>query len=238
MQRSIKALIVVPENNTTMEPEISALCPALAPIPVARVKRPARTLLLEDLPAYADATLDAIEPFAAEQFDLVIYGCTAVGFLGGLAGNARMVEKLRERTHATVVSSAGAMLDVLRDAGVSNTAVVTPYLKPVNDGLHAYLESAGIAVEILNSFFCKTTAELGQITEEQLLELALRTVTPQSKSLFIACSQLPTLNAIAKLRAQLDIPVWSSIQATARASAGALTAQGLPVQLRADTHAA
>ena len=120
----------------------------------------------------------------------------------------------------------------------SNTAVVTPYLKPVNDGLHAYLESAGIAVEILNSFFCKTTAELGQITEEQLLELALRTVTPQSKSLFIACSQLPTLNAIAKLRAQLDIPVWSSIQATARAGAGALTAQGLPVQLRADAHAA
>lgn len=224
MQRSIKALIVVPENNTTMEPEISALCPALAPITVARVKRPARTLLLADLPAYAEATLDAIEPFAAEQFDLVIYGCAAVGFLGGPAGNARMVEKLRERTHATVVSTVGAMVDVLRDAGVSNTAVVTPYLKPVNDGFHAYRESSGIVVEILNSFFCKTTAELGQITEEQVLELALRTVTPQSKSLFIACSQLPTLKVIAKLRAQLDIPVWSSIQATARAGAGALAA--------------
>jgi len=69
MQRKIKALIVVPENNTTIQPEISALCPELAPIPVARVKRPARTLLLEDLPAYTDATLAAIEPFAARQFD-------------------------------------------------------------------------------------------------------------------------------------------------------------------------
>src|ERR1035441_6250118 len=56
MQRNAKALIVVPENNTTMEPEIAALCPELAPIPVARVKRPARTLLLEDLPAYPPAT--------------------------------------------------------------------------------------------------------------------------------------------------------------------------------------
>ena len=83
MRQTIKTLIVVPENNTTMEPEISALCPALAPIPVARVKRPARTLLLEDLPAYAEATLDAIESFAAEQFDLVIYGCTAAGVLVG-----------------------------------------------------------------------------------------------------------------------------------------------------------
>jgi maleate cis-trans isomerase len=229
MPRPIKALIVVPENNTTMEPEISALCPALAPITVARVKRPARTLLLEDLPAYAEATLDAIAPFAAEPWDLVIYGCTAVGFLGGPSGNARMVERLRERIRATVVSTAGAIIDALRSAGVSETAVVTPYLQPVNDGLRGYLESSGIRVETLNSFFCKTTAELGAITEHQVLELARGTVTPRSKSLFVACSQLPTLNAVARLRAELGIPVWSSIQATAWAGAAALTNLGLPV---------
>lgn len=232
MPRDIKTLIVVPENNTTMEPEISALCPSLAPIPVARVKRPARTLLLEDLPAYAEATLDAIEPFADQQFDLVIYGCTAAGFLGGPEGNARMVERLRERTGATVVSTAGAMIDALHSAGVSETAVVTPYLTPVNDGLRRYLESSGVRVEVLNSFFCKTTAELGAITQEQVLELALKTVTPSSKSLFVACSQLPTIDAVAQLRAKLGIPVWSSIQATAWAGAKALTAQGLPVELK------
>ena len=229
MPRHIKVLIVVPENNTTMEPEISALCPALAPIQVARVKRPRRTLLLEDLPAYTEATLDAIEPFAAQPLDLVIYGCTAAGFLGGPSGNARMVERLRERTGAPVVSTAGAMIDALRSAGVSETAVVTPYLQPVNDGLRDYLEASGIAVETLNSFFCKTTAELGAITEDQVLELARRTVTPRSKSLFVACSQLPTLNVVARLRAELGIPVWSSIQATAWAGAEALTHRGFPV---------
>ena len=186
MLRRVKVLIVVPENNTTMEPEISALCPALAPIAVARVKRPARTLQLEDLPAYAEATLDAIAPVAAEPWDLVIYGCTAAGFLGGPNSDARMVERLRERTRAIVVSTAGAMIDALRSTGVSETAVVTPYLQAVNDGLRLYLESSGIQVETLNSFFCKTTAELG-------------------------------------------IPVWSSIQATAWAGAAALTNHGLTV---------
>jgi maleate cis-trans isomerase len=230
MSRRIKTLIVVPENNTTMEPEISALCPALAPIPVARVKRPARTLQLEDLPAYAEATLAATEPFAAEPWDLVVYGCTAAGFLGGPDSNERMVESLRERTGAIVVSTAGAMIDVLRDAGISETAVVTPYLQPVNDGLRAYLETSGIQVETLNSFFCKTTAELGAVTEDQVLELARRTVTPSSKSLFVACSQLPTLRAVARLRDDLGIPVWSSIQATAWAGARALASKGLPVR--------
>src|SRR3977135_1734018 len=111
MPQRIKALIVMPENNNTIEPEISALCPALAPIAVARVKRPARTLLPEDLPAYAEATLDAIEPRARKQLDLVIYGCTAAGFLGGRGSNARMVERLAECTRATVVSTTGAMID-------------------------------------------------------------------------------------------------------------------------------
>lgn len=230
MPRPIKALIVVPENNTTMELEISALCPALAPIPVARVKRPARTLQLEDLPAYADATMDAVEPFVAEPWDLVIYGCTAAGFLGGPDSNAHMVESLRERTGAVVVSTAGAMIGALRGAGVSETAVVTPYLQPVNDGLRDYLELSGIQVETLNSFFCKTAAELGAITEDQVLELARRTVTSRSKSLFVACSQLPTLNVVAQLRAEFGIPVWSSIQATAWAGAAALTKRGLPVR--------
>src|ERR1700733_21065 len=99
----------LPENNTTIEPEIAALCPALAPLAVARVKRPPRTLLLEDLPAYTEATLDAIAPFANDPWDLVIYGCTAAGFLGGPDNNTRMVERLRERTGAVVVSTAGAM---------------------------------------------------------------------------------------------------------------------------------
>src|SRR6202165_1089272 len=229
MPRHIKVLIVVPENNTTMERGISALCPALAPIQVARVKRPARTLLLEDLPAYAEATLDAIKPFAAEPWDLVIYGCTAAGFLGGPGSNARMVERLRECTRASVISTSGAMIDALRSAGVSQTAVVTPYLQPVNDGLRDYLERSSIAVETLNSFFCKTTAALGAITEDQVLDLARSTVTPRSKSVFVACSQLPTLNVVARLRAELDIPVASSIQATAWAGAEALTNQGLPV---------
>jgi len=61
-------------------------------------------------------------------------------------------------------------------------------------------------------------------------EPAQRTVTPSSKSLFLACSQLPTLRAIARLRRELDVPVWSSIQATAWASVNAMTGRGLQVQ--------
>jgi maleate cis-trans isomerase len=113
MPRRHRALLVVPANNTTMEPELAALCPELAPLAVARVQRPARTLSLEDLPAYAAATLAAIEPFLADPPDLVFYGCTAAGFLAGPGGNAQMVEQLAARTGAKVVSTAQAMVDAV-----------------------------------------------------------------------------------------------------------------------------
>lgn len=219
------ALLVVPENNTTMEPEMNALCPELAPFLVARVRRPARTLVLSDLPDYRRSTLEAVEPFVDRKPDLVVYGCTAAGFLGGPDGNAQMVEALERLTGAVVVSTAGAMEAVLKHEGVRETAVVTPYLPAVNEGLRSYLDHAAVGVEVLDSFLCQTTAELGDITAEQVRDKALATVTADSQALFIACSQLPTLTVVPALRETLGIPVWSSIQATAWAAREAMASE-------------
>ena len=52
---------------------MNALCADLAPFPAARVKRPARTLVLSDLAAYRQATLDAVDPFIGQKPDLVVY---------------------------------------------------------------------------------------------------------------------------------------------------------------------
>ena len=212
---SRRSLLVVPANNTTMEPEMNALCPELAPFTVAHVRRPPRTLIREDLPAYGESTLEAVAPLVASELRLVVYGCTAAGFLGGPEGNRQITKALHRQTGAPVVSTADAMAAVLRHEGVSEAAIVTPYLEPVNDGLRAYLASEGVGVEVLASFLCATTDALGRITEEQVEELALATVTPRSKALFIACSQLPTFEVVPRLRERLGIPVWSSIQATA-----------------------
>lgn len=225
MSAQLRALLMVPANNTTMEPEMNALCPALAPFAVARVRRPPRTLTVADLPAYLTSTLEAVEPFLDRQPEVIVYGCTAAGFLGGPAGNARVVAALRARSGAPVVSTAAAMVDVLRHDGVSEVAVVTPYLAEVNDGLRAYLDSAGIAVAALESFYCATTEALGRITAAEVRAKTLASVTPATRAVFIACSQLPTLEVVPELRRRLGVPVWSSIAATAWAVSRVLSMQ-------------
>jgi maleate cis-trans isomerase len=207
------ALLVIPANNTTFEPELAQLCPGVQ-ILTARVKRPARSLTVDDLPDYRVSTLDAIEPFLKRKIDLVIYGCTAAGFLAGPEGNSAMVERLAARTGVETISTASAMITTLAHDSVTNTAVVTPYLAAVNDGLRRYLAAYGISVEVLSSFECATTEALGRITQADVLARSRATVTAGSKALFIACSQLPTANIVDDLRAELKMPVWSSIVAT------------------------
>ena len=215
---TICALLVVPANNTTMEPELRAYCPSVDAFVVARVPRPARTLLKEDIPAYRASTLQAAEAFAGTKFNIVIYGCTAAGFLAGPAGDSEIAQALSQRFGVAAVTTAHSMVDVLHHEATTRIDVVTPYLDAVNDGLREFLAADGIKVNVLNSFHCKTTAELGAIRSDQVLNLARKTATPDSQALFIACSQLPTRDIIAPLRRELKRPVWSSIQATAWAA--------------------
>lgn len=215
MTVSRTALLVIPANNTTLAPEMAALLPGYPRQLVARVPRPARTLEASDIPAYAEATLEATKPFVNDRPDLVVYGCTAAGFLAGPAGNKAITERLAERFACPVVSTADAMIAALEHNDAHHIAVVTPYLKPVNDGLRAYLEQAGIEVDVLSSFECATTAALGAVTEREVLERAIATAGTMHDALFIACSQLPTLGVLGPLRARLGVPVWSSISATA-----------------------
>lgn len=219
-----RAVLIVPANNTTMEPEMGVLAPELAPFAVARVPVPPEGVTVENMPAYARSTLTALDEFLPLGPRLVMHSCTAAGFLSGAEGVAAITAALRKRSGAIVVSTAAAMIEVLRSEGVSETAVVTPYLTPVNEGLRTYLAGAGIAVEVLNSFLCPDVDALGCVTEAEVLDLALRTVTPRSQALFIACSQLPTRGVLQELRARLGIPVWSSISATAWAASRAAAA--------------
>ena len=143
---STKALLIVPANNTTMEPEIAALCPELDTILVARVRRPMRTLTADDMAGYGEATIEAVAPFVSERPDIVVHGCTAGGFLAGPEGNARIVAELERVTGAPVISTADAMVEALRYSGVRSTcpcAVTTSTYGPGRSGSSPRLLRAG-----------------------------------------------------------------------------------------------
>ena len=148
---TVKLGSTVPANNTTMEPESARLAARCAVPHAAHSARqgPARSA---EIPAYVEQALELAKSYDPAQTDIVAYGCTAAGFIGGPARDAEIQQKLAAITGKPVVTTASAMIAVLRHIGAQRVAVVTPYLDLVNERLRAYLEQSGITVTQAGQF--------------------------------------------------------------------------------------
>jgi len=235
-----RAILVVPANNTTMEKEIRAYCSEISDLAVARIPRPPRPLTPEDLPAYRASTLEAVAPHAKNGADVVLYGCTSAGFLAGPQGDTEAVSSLGALVGAPVVSTAVAMGEALRHSGLRRVDLVSPYIDWKNEMLIAFLAAAGVSVAGCDSFRAQNPAELGSITSEMVLHKCLEVACPDSEGLFIACVQLPTIDALPVLATRLQRPVWSAVRAAAWATLHALGLPAerlVPARARAPEHA-
>ena len=95
--------------------------------------------------AYGEATIEAVAPLRLRSGPTSsCTGARPAGFLAGPEGNARIVGELARATGAPVISTADAMVEALRHSGVRSTAVVTPYLPSVNQGLTRYVQAGGV----------------------------------------------------------------------------------------------
>lgn len=207
--------LMVPANNTTMEPELLAWLPEGSSCRTLRIPRGKATLSPADLPEYLAEAIRLAAGLRDEDVDVVVYGCTAAGFMAGPARDAEVATELAKITGKRVVTTASSMIAALEHIGARLVVLVTPYLDIVNARLKAFLTQSGIRVDALSTFGAQTVDELATITSPQIAQRVRETVRPGVDAVFIACSQLPTYAVIGDLERELGIPVWSSIRATA-----------------------
>lgn len=213
----IRVMLVVPENNTTMHHELLAWLPIGSSCEVVRVPRGKGLLTQETLPAYKESTIAVCQEGADSKFDIVAYGCTAAGFILGPQGDREMAERIALVTGKPVVTTAASMVQALQAINAKKISLLTPYQDNVNDQLKLFLLAGDIHVQHFDSFYAPDVIALGNITAKQVQERATTLFAKDVDALFIACSQLPTLEILDKLSQTFKKPVLSSIQVTAKA---------------------
>lgn len=139
MSRSLNVGLMVPSNNTTFEREILGWLPAGSSCTTVRIPRGTNPLTMENLPAYKAQALALAARFAGPEFDVVVYGCTAAGFISGPVGDAQLAAELGEVTGKPVVTTARSMVLALHECGARDIALVTPYMDAANERLKAFL---------------------------------------------------------------------------------------------------
>ena len=216
MTNPVNVGLMVPINNTTFERELPAWLPEGSRSVTLKIPRGKSLLTKETLPAYRAGALELAKQFSASDIDVVLYGCTAAGFISGPAGDASLAKELAEVTGKPVVTVARSMVLSLQKINAKKIALVTPYMHAVNDSLKAFLADGGIGVRCFDSFYAPTVDALGRIEADSVAKMVRKTMDDGCDAMFIACAQLPTQQIREGLEKEFGRPVLSSIFASIR----------------------
>jgi maleate isomerase len=226
---------IVPSSNTTMETEIPAIFrareqmrPLDGPFTFHSSRMRMKKVVKEELEAMDRDSLRCAVELADAAVDVVGYAClVAIMSMGRgyhRVSEARLEGKMREAgSAAPVITSAGALINELKLAGVSSVSLVTPYLQPLTDLVVDYIGNEGIEVIDSIALCIADNLAVGRRNPDDLLSDIDRLNTRGADAVVIsACVQMPSLPAISRAEDRLGLPVTSAAVCTARSLMRAL----------------
>lgn len=233
--RSIRIGQIVPSSNTTMETEIPAVLhawerehPEEARFTFHSSRMRMKKVVKEELEAMDRDSLRCATELADARVDVAGYAClVAIMSMGHgyhRESEARLAERMRaEGCDAPIITSAGALVNELKLAGVKSVSLVTPYVHALTDLVVGYIRHEGIQVVDSIALCIADNLAVGRRNPADLLGDVERLNTAGVDAVVIsACVQMPSLAAIPRVEDRLGLPVTSASVCTARSMLRAL----------------
>jgi maleate isomerase len=235
MKRNYRIGQIVPSSNTTMETEIPAMFlarqrvrPEDGTFTFHSSRMRMKKVVKEELEAMDRDSLRCAAELADAQVDVVGYACLVAIMSMGCGYHCKSQNKLgevmeKEGHSVPVITSAGALVDELKLAGVRSVSLVTPYLQPLTDLVVNYIRNEGIEVIDSIALCIADNLAVGRRDPENLLADVARLNTKGADAVVVsACVQMPSLSVIPRVEDRLGMPVTSAAVCTARSMLRAL----------------
>jgi maleate isomerase len=200
--------LIVLQTDETIERDMRRLL-GDAPLYVTRVAS-APMVTSETLQRMANEISGAASllPQAAE-FSVIGYGCTSGTAQIGPDSIADLV-KAGAATQG-VTEPVSALIAACNHLGIKHLAFLSPYISEVSECLRDVLTDAGIQSPVFGSFAEGIEEKVVRIDGPSIINAATDLcANSQVDGLFLSCTNLRTLDVIAPLEAELNIPVLSS----------------------------
>jgi maleate isomerase len=225
MQKLYRIGQIVPSSNTTMETEIPAMLLARQSIRPERFTFHSSRMRMKKVVKEELAAMDAASDRCAVELsdarvDVLGYACLvaimAMGHGYHRASESRLQGLARENgTDASVITSAGALVDALQVIGARRIVVVAPYMKPLTELVVDYIRNEGYEVVDYRALEIPDNLEVGRHDPERLPAIVAQMDTSNVDAIVLsACVQMPSLPAVAKVEAITGKPVITAAIAT------------------------
>lgn len=117
-----------------------------------------------------------------------------------------------------VITPAGAAARALHALSAKSIAILTPYVPRTAEPMHAFFSRQGFWVDRLVCLGMEDDRDMARLPHDEIVRLAIATITPQTKALFIACTALRAAQCVPEIERQTGLPVVTSNLAAAWAS--------------------
>lgn len=200
--------MIIPSLNVTIEPEFNAVLPSKVSVHATRLLLSAGTK--KNLRHMAKKTEEACELLSSAHVGAILYACTTGSLVGGKVWETNLLQKMRLSAKVPVATTAGAVVEALREVDVKRIAVATPYSKELNIEEKRFFEENGFEVTKIEGLGYTKGEDLHNEPIKTTVELAKRVDNARSQSVFLSCTDLKTFPVIERLEKTLKKPVISS----------------------------
>lgn len=142
-------------------------------------------------------------------FKSIGYACTSGAMVIGEGEVERLVRTVHPRTAVTNPLTGG--LAGLTALGCRRIAVLTPYVRAVNDGLVSALQARGLQVTAFASYEEPDDNQVGRISVAEIVRASVALARHDDvDGVFVSCTSLRTIDAIPAIEAASGKPATSS----------------------------
>jgi maleate isomerase len=207
--------LVVLETDQTIEDEFRFLLPEKGvALYGARLHNDARITpeTLAEMERLIAPTTRLITP--AVDLDVIGYACTSGALTIGEENVASRVREARPGMKVTdPVTAARAALAAL---GARRIALLTPYVRRINENLRNALEARGMEIPVMGSFNQEDDNVVARIAPSSLTDAIVRLGgSPECDAVFVSCTSLRVARIVEEVEARIGKPVTSSNHALA-----------------------
>lgn len=146
-----------------------------------------------------------------ETLDAIYYACTSASVVIGEAQVRAAVQ--RARPGVPVVTPPGAARVALEMLGAQRISILTPYLAETSAPVATWFEAAGFTLLNLSYMGLDDDRRMARMTRQSIVEAAVAAVRDDAEALFISCTALRSVAAVAEIEAIVGRPVVTSNQA-------------------------
>lgn len=208
--------LIYPAEGLVMEPEFAAMAPDGVSIHTARVDLLNTTI--EGLSAMMDDKRieDAARMLGQRTpTNVVTFGGTSATFMRGIGYDRDVIKRMEAvMTNVPASTTSTAALRALKAVGAKKVSFVGPYIDEITRRGGMFFAENGFEVTGAHGMGVSDNLELNDIPLERTYAYTKSVVEPEADAVFISCTGIRTIGAIAALEADLGRPVVSAIQAT------------------------